>query len=447
MRKTPIERVLRPFQEFAEREASGGIVLLASAVLALVWANTSFAPSYFSLWETELRLTVGSWKLQKSLLHFINDGLMAMFFFIIGLEIKREILVGELSSLKQAALPLVAAVGGMVVPALLYFAFARNTPGVSGWGIPMATDIAFALGILALAGKRVPSSLKVFLAALAIVDDIGAVLVIALFYTSSLDMGYLLWASGALALMVAANALGVRSILIYTVLGLFLWYFVLKSGIHATIAGVLAAFTLPAKSVIGESRFSLRLGELMDDFSEAGRVFQQRMLDERQESIISAIERQCERISNPVQKLIRVLHPWSAFLIMPVFAFANSGLEVPLGQLSEALRYEVTLGVLVGLVVGKPLGILAFSWLSVKSGLAAAPRGVTWPQISAVGLIAGIGFTMSLFITSLAFEGSLLASEAKLGVLMASVIAGSSGLIALRLATRRHPAELMEAAN
>jgi Na+:H+ antiporter, NhaA family len=422
----PIRRVLRPFREFARVEASGGIVLLVCTLLALAWANSPWAASYDALWHTRVAVTAGGLHLAMDLHHAINDGLMALFFFVVGLEIKRETLVGELADLRRAALPIAAAVGGMAVPALLYVVVTRGTPGAVGWGVPMATDIAFALGVLALLGRRAPLRLKVFLTALAIVDDIGAVVVIALFYTADIAWTPLLGGLGLLLLLYAANRFGVRSPLPYALVGLVVWVAFLESGVHATIAGVLLATTIPAwvrldvPAFVGRARTSL--DHLVDAAGRGGTV----LTDQVQQHALHDLETACERAQAPMQRLEHALHPWVSFVVMPLFALANAGVALD-GGAAGALGHPVGMGVIVGLVVGKQVGVTMFAWLAVRSGVAALPAGVTWRHVYGAGWLAGIGFTMSLFIAGLAFgEGDLLAT-AKVGILAASAIAGMVG--------------------
>ena len=373
-----VARILRPFQQFVATESAGGVVLFAFTVLALALANSPFAEEYFALWERSF--TVG---LTKSLSHWINDGLMVVFFLLVGLEIKREAFAGELSSVRQAMLPIVAAAGGMLGPAIIYVAFNVGGPGARGWGIPMATDIAFALGVLTLLGSRVPSGLKVFLTALAIADDIGAVLVIALFYTSALSLPALLAAASVVAVLVICNRAGVRHPAIYAALGVVLWLAVLKSGVHATIAGVLLAATVPARPILGEDK-------------------------------------------SPLLRMEQGLHGVVAFGIMPLFAFANAGVRLS-GDAFSDLAWPIVLGVVVGLVVGKMLGIFGGAWVAVKTGIAALPNQVAWTGIFGVSWLGGIGFTMSLFVATLAFPPGALLYSAKLGILAGSLIAGVVG--------------------
>ncbi|MBI2323245.1 MAG: Na+/H+ antiporter NhaA [Chloroflexi bacterium] len=435
--KPRIERLLLPFQEFAHREESRGLLLLACTFVALLWANSPWAETYVGLWQTKLGITFGAVGLAKPLLLWINDGLMAMFFFVIGLEIKREVLVGELSSPRQAVLPIAAAVGGMVVPALFYLLLNLGTDRERGWGIPMATDIAFALGVLALVGRSVPFSLKMFLTALAVVDDLGAVLVIALFYTSTIS--WLSLGAGAVFLLAlaVANRAGVRNPLVYAALGIGgLWLAFLLSGVHATIAGVLAALAIPARTRIDADRFAAEGRALLDVFQSSGDAGASVLANPTQAGVLEALRDTCEHATTPLQRLEHVLHPWVSFLVMPVFALANAG--VALGGEAAALPLQpVALGVLLGLVVGKPVGIVGASWLAVRLGIASMPPGATWRQVLGVGFLGGIGFTMSLFIAGLAFAGTPLQDAAKVGILGASVVAGLVGWWILRSAGPR----------
>jgi NhaA family Na+:H+ antiporter len=390
---TPIERLVLPFQEFAKLEASGGILLIGCTVAALVWANSPWAGSYFHFWHMDLTFGRLGGLLAKPLHFWINDGLMALFFLLVGLEIKRETLVGELASFRKAALPIAAAFGGMIVPAGLYAVFNHGGPGASGWGMPMATDIAFALGVLALLGDRVPTSLKVFLAALAIADDIGAVLVIAFFYTAQISWPSLGAGGLFFVALIAANRAGARHLLIYAILGVGLWLAFLQSGIHATVAGVLLAITIPARQRTA-SRAVLTSNE------------------------------------SPMLRLEHALIPWNRYLIMPVFALANAGVALG-GGAARSVVAPVSLGVICGLVIGKPIGIVLFSWLATRTRLAAMLDGIGWRQIVGVGMLGGIGFTMSLFIAKLAFGEAPALETAKVGILVASVVSGIAGAIVL----------------
>lgn len=430
-RDRPVERIVHPFQAFADKASSGGILLIAATVVALVWANSPWGETYSELWQTKLTVGLESFSLTKDLIHWINDGLMAVFFLVVGLEIKREILVGELSSPRQAALPIAAALGGAVVPAAIYVAINAGSGAASGWGIPMATDIAFALGVLALLGERAPISLKVFLTALAIVDDIVAVTVIALFYTSEISWGALAVGAAFLVALVGANLAGVGKPLVYGLLGIGLWLAFLKSGVHATIAGVLLAMTVPASSFIDTGEFLKRSRGLLDRFERAGERGDHVLSNDERQAVLTALNDATEKLEPPLQEMEHALHPWVVFLIMPLFALANAG--VPLDEgLADALTSPVALGIVAGLVLGKQLGITLLAWLAVRTGLSELPEGITWRHVYGAGWLAGIGFTMSLFISDLAFTGGSWLESAKLGILGASLIAGVVGWTILR---------------
>jgi NhaA family Na+:H+ antiporter len=370
--------------------------------------------------------------LTETLLEWINDGLMAMFFFVIGLEIKREILVGELASFRQAALPLTAALGGAILPAALYSALNTTGPGASGWGIPMATDIAFALGILALLGSRVPLALKVFLTALAIADDLMAVLVIALFYTSTIDWLSLGIGAVFLALLISANLAGVRHPLVYSVLGIGgLWLAFLLSGVHATIAGVIAAMTIPARTRLTGREFLSRGKVLLERFEQAMSPVKPSLANRERQEVAKHMKTAVQQVETPLQQMEHALHPWVTVVVMPVFALANAGITLD-ADIGTMLINPVALGVILGLLVGKPVGIVLSSWLVIRGGLATLPSGVSWPHLWAVGCLAGIGFTMSLFITGLAFTHGPSLMSAKVGILVASMTAGTIGWLLLK---------------
>lgn len=416
--------VLQAIVRFTRIFASSGVLLMAAAAAALLWANSPFAASYEQILAIPVTVGAGGFEISKPLLLWINDGLMAIFFFVVGLEIKREVLVGELASPAKAALALAAAVGGMIVPALIYFAINSGTEGAAGWGVPMATDIAFALGVLALIGDRVPLALKVFLTALAIVDDIGAVIVIALFYTESVAWGALGAALGVLIVLVAINLAGVRAPLPYMLLGLVLWVLVLKSGVHATIAGVLLAFTIPATRRVDASAFAARARELIETFAaHPGRPGE---LTSTQVDALSELENAAEDVETPLARLEHSLHPWVAYAIMPVFALANAGLRLD-GDLAAAASSPIAIGIALGLFFGKQIGVFGAAWIAVKLGLASLPAGVNWRAIWGASLLAGIGFTMSLFIAGLAFTTPALLAQAKLGIIAGSIAAGIAG--------------------
>ncbi len=433
--RPPVERIVRPFQDFAHKQSSGGVLLIAATLVALVWANSPWGESYAALWHTKLTVGVGDTSISKDLTHWINDGLMAVFFLVVGLEIKREVLVGELSSVRNAALPVAAALGGAVVPAVIYVSINAGTEGSAGWGIPMATDIAFALGVLALLGERAPVSLKVFLTALAIVDDIVAVLVIALFYTSEISWGALGVGAAFLAALVAANLIGVGRTLVYAVLGVGLWLCFLLSGVHATIAGVLLAFTVPAVSFINPGAFLDRSRYILERFERAGEKGGSVLCNEERQAALHALNHATYKLEPPLHELEHTLHPWVVFAIMPLFALANAGVSLG-GGVAEALTSPIALGIVAGLVLGKQLGITLFAWLAVKSGVSELPTGIGWRHVYGAAWLAGIGFTMSLFISDLAFADGSLVEAAKLGILVASLVAGVVGWTILRGASR-----------
>lgn len=427
----PIEQIMKPFQQFLEKEAAGGILLLIFTAIALVWANSAFAESYSHLWHTKFLVGFKNFNLDYSLHHWINDGLMAIFFFVVGLEIKREFLVGELSSFKQASLPIFAALGGMIIPALFYSVFNFGSEGIRGWGIPMATDIAFAVGILALLGSRVPLALKIFITALAIADDIGAVLVIAVFYTSQISLVSLGVGGVILFLLILANLSGVRSLIVYSGLGFLLWLAFLSSGVHATVAGVLLAFTIPASAKINTAQFLSKGKKLLESFDNAGVEGPNVLTNEERQVYIQSLEENCEKIMTPLQRFEHILHPWVSFLIMPVFALANAGVSISNNFIAE-LTNPISEGIIVGLFFGKQIGISVFSWLAVKFKIATLPAGVTWKQIYSAGILAGIGFTMSLFIANLAFSSEELLTVSKVGILTASFLSGIIGFLMLK---------------
>lgn len=427
-----IQPMMEPFQRFIHAQSTGGVLLLAATVVAMIWANSPWAESYETFWNLPVSLVVGSHALTEPLLEWINDGLMAMFFFVIGLEIKREILVGELASFRQAALPLTAALGGAMLPAALYLALNTTGPGAPGWGIPMATDIAFALGILALLGRRVPLALKVFLTALAIADDLMAVLVIALFYTSTISWLSLGVGAVFLALLIAANLAGVRHPLVYSVLGIGgLWLAFLLSGVHATIAGVVAAMTIPARTRLTGREFLARGKVLLERFEQAMSPEKPPLANRERQQIAHHMKTAVQQVETPLQQLEHALHPWVTVVVMPVFALANAGIRLD-ADIGAMLINPVALGVILGLLVGKPVGIVLSSWLVIRGGLATLPSGVSWPHLWAVGCLAGIGFTMSLFITGLAFTHGPSLMSAKVGILAASTTAGTIGWLFLK---------------
>ncbi len=430
-KKTPIEKFIHPFQAFLHTEASGGILLLICTFVALLWANLPFSESYFHLWHTNISIQFGNSHLSYSLHHWVNDGLMAIFFFVVGLEIKREFMVGELSTAKQAALPIAGALGGMLFPALFYTYFNLGKEGSAGWGIPMATDIAFVIGILALLGSRVPIGLKVFVIALAIADDIGAVLVIAIFYTSDISFLSLIIGAGFILLLIIANLSGIKNLLIYIILGIGLWLAFLFSGVHATVAGVVLAFTIPASSRINSLEFMEEGKKLLDDFDRAGEEVESTLTNEERLVAAQSLEKNSIKVMTPLSRFENMLHPWVTFLIMPLFALVNAGVSFE-GDLISSLTNSISAGIIAGLFLGKQFGIFIFTWLAIKLGVASKPDGTSWSKIYAAAILCGIGFTMSLFIANLAFSDAALLDVSKIGILAASLISGVIGFIALK---------------
>jgi len=426
-----IDILTDPFERFFRTEASSGILLIVATVIALFWANSPWSGLYEKVIDYEFTLKLGElFKLSKSLLLWVNDGLMAIFFLVVGLEIKREILTGELSGIKQASMPVVAAIGGMVIPALFFIGLNHDKPGIEGWGIPMATDIAFSLGILSLLGKRVPLNLKIFLTAFAIVDDIGAVIIIALFYSAQIHWLMVLISAGLFLVLLIANFSGIHNINFYIITGLIIWYLFLKSGIHPTIAGVLLAFVIPANRKIRIPKFVNRLQENLDEFCQDGcedGIF----LTSKQLTAIDNIEYCTEKVQSPLQWLEHSLHGFVTFFVMPVFALVNAGIVFTGGY--DLLGVDaLSIDIAVSLMIGKFLGIFGFSYLFVKLGLIKLPANLKWVHIMGIALLGGVGFTMSIFISTLAFSDIIFLNHAKMGILMGSSLAGISGYILLR---------------
>lgn len=421
-----------PIKLFMGREKSGGIVLILSVALAMLLANSNIAESYFHFFEQEVGFIVnGEPYLNYSLHHWINDGLMAMFFFVVGLELKREFIGGELADIRNTILPIGAAIGGMIVPALIFLSLNIGTPQTMGWGIPMATDIAFALGVVYLLGDKVPASAKLFLTTLAIVDDLGAVLVIAFFYTSELSIASLLFGLGFLAVMFIGNRLGIKSLFFYAVLGIGgVWVTFLLSGIHATIAAVLAAFMIPADAKINESVYLKRMKKLTRRF-EKEEPNEVRTLEEGQVDVLTHIQHDTEIAIPLLQQLEHKMSPIVTFLIMPIFAIANAGISFTDLSLSDIFSTHVALGVTLGLLLGKPIGIIGATFLMVKMRWATLPSAITRRTLLGLGMLASIGFTMSMFISTLAFTDELLMTQAKLGIFLASILGGIGGYVLL----------------
>lgn len=429
VRSPAIESALLSFKKFIRSQIIGAIILLVCAAIAILWANSPWAESYFHLWESELSFTMGNGTFSLTLHQWVNEALMMFFFLMVGLEVKEQVLVGELSSLRHAILPVAAAIGGMIVPAILFTLINHGSEGAAGWGIPMATDIAFALGILALLGKRVPLSLKVFLAALAIADDIGAILVISLFYTEQIVIGGLALALVFFIIVLVLGRLGIYNGIIYFVLALGIWFGLYTSGIHATIAGVLLAIAVPARCLTDPKKALKRIFDRLD----ANRIHGHHLLhDKEQQEVVIELNEVVHDIEPPLVQLEHSLQPWVTFVVMPLFALSNAGVALS-GNLLESLLNPVSMGIILGLFVGKQIGITLATWLLVKSGLASLPHGITWRQIHGVSMLAGIGFTVALFVTELAFEGNHhLVAEAKTGIIFASLISGVVGYALLR---------------
>jgi NhaA family Na+:H+ antiporter len=420
--EAPVQRLLQPLARFLEIESASGVVLLVCTLVALGLANSPWADAFGDFWHlTHVRVGIGHWELNESLLHWVNDGLMTIFFFVVGLEIKREIVAGELRDPRKAALPIAAALGGMIAPAAIYLALRGGQPGHQGWGIPMATDIAFVVGFLALLGPRVPLGLKILLLSLAIADDIGAVLVIAVFYSTKLSLAALGIAAAGLVLTTFLNRMGVRSVAVYVAAGAAVWLAFFKSGVHPTVAGVLLGLLTPVRAWVDE----WTLSEIVGDITRWLSGEHQRDEQDRQGALGQLSVAAREAVS-PLGRLETTLHPWVAFAIMPVFALANAGVRIE----PSALGHPVALAVAAGLVIGKPLGIVLVSWLTVRLGIARLPTGVNWQVMLGAGCLAGIGFTMSLFIAGLALPPELL-DAGKLGTLCGSAVSAVLGSVLL----------------
>lgn len=420
---------------FFKKEVSGSALLMLALVSAVIIANSPFADVYAQWLHMEISFFAGEFRVSHSLLHWINDGLMALFFFTVGLEIKREVLVGELASVRMAMLPVAAALGGMAVPGLLYAVFNYGQPSMAGWAIPMATDIAFSLGAIALVGQGLPSGIRVFLTAFAIADDLCAVLIIAFFYTTSISLPYLIGAGICLLILLIGNMLWVRWLSFYIVMGFATWVCMMGSGVHATLAGVAVAMLVPARGKYDIASFTTRARKIIDSIPH-------REIDSHWFSIfirpehlnaVHSLELTCHDVETPLQRLEHALHPWVVFMILPVFAFFNSGLSLLDIPFATAVTHPVTLGCLLGLLVGKPLGISLAAFLAVKTGVAILPEKVRWPHVVGASMLGGIGFTMALFISGLAFTDAKFLNYSKLGILMGSIFAGIMGVLFLRI--------------
>lgn len=430
-----IKRIISPIEDFMKMETAGGLVLMAVTILAMAWANSPFHQAYHDLIHLEMGFSLGSFEMYHSLHYWINDGLMVIFFFVVGLEIKRELIIGELSSPKKAALPMFAALGGMIVPALIYTAFNYGEASQRGWGIPMATDIAFAVGVLTLLSRKVPFALKIFLLALAIVDDLGAVLVIAFFYTDHVAANYLGVAALIFLFTYLFRTAGIKSMKIYLILGVIAWYAVLKSGIHATIAGVVLGLLTPIEAFLGKFDIPTTFKDVINDIAKEIEADQSEnhRLNHSTELKILTLNKASKHSIAPLDYLIHLLHPWVSYLIMPLFALVNAGVYIEGISVNQLLTTNISLGVIFGLLLGKPVGVTLFSYLAVKSNIAALPRGVTWMHMLAVSFLAGIGFTMALFVSHLALKTDDIEVYSKLGILTASILAGLIGSTILLL--------------
>ncbi len=414
-----------PFLRFSKVEAAGGIVLAASTVFALVWANSRWAPTYHHLLETPIAISFGRIVLSETVHAWINDGLMTLFFFLVGLEIKRELLDGELSSIKRAMFPFLAALGGMIGPALIYLWMVHGTSAERGWAIPMSTDIAFTLGVLTFLGKRVPMALKVFVTALAIVDDIFAVMVIALFYTSNINYLALGVGIAGLVLSMLANLAGVRKPAVYAIVGIAVWLGMLHSGVHATLAGILLAFTIPTRTYLDRSTFVMQTRALLSPKTADGTS------SHSEHEVVDRISQQLGYLGSPLHRIEHDLQPWISFVVMPLFAIANAGLSFGSNLLSGAVHQPVTWGIVLGLFVGKPVGIFLFAWFAVITGASVRPEGTSWGQVFGAAWLCGIGFTMSLFIATLAFSDAHTLELSKLAILSASLAAAICGSLVM----------------
>ena len=424
----PVARRLAvPLREFLDTEVAGGLVLLATTAVALLWANSAWSNAYTVLWATELAFEVGRWTLALDLRHWVNEGLMALFFFVVGLEIKRELVAGELRSVRTAALPAVAALGGMVLPALLFLVINLGGEGQRGWGVPMATDIAFALGVLALFGSRVPAGLKLLLLSMAIVDDIGAIVVIAVFYSGGLAWGPLAVAVGLLAVIALLHRLGVVWWPVHVLLGVGVWLATYASGMQATIAGVALGLLMPTRPLVRQ--LSVSLGDNDTELSAP---------------VVRWVKLHVQETISAAERLAHTLHPWTSYAVVPLFALANAGVPLSRASLAAAVASPVTIGVILGLVVGKLVGITGAAWLAVRLGIGALPEGVNGRQVRAVAGVAGIGFTVSLFIAGLAYPDPALQDQARVGILAGSLLAAAVGALLLHgaLPSRTRPADL-----
>jgi NhaA family Na+:H+ antiporter len=421
--KDPIDTVVDPLKRFLHIEATSGIVLLVVTLTALILANSPLAEQFLAFWKIPLGFRIGSFQMNHSLQHWINDGLMAIFFFVIGLEVKRELVIGELQDLRQAALPLAAAIGGMLVPAGIYLLFHYGAPGERGWGIAMATDIAFVVGCLTVLGSRIPASLRVMLLSLAIADDIGAILVIAIAYTASLNLTALVLGIVGIGVMIALMKIGVRNLAVYLMFMVLVWVAFHESGIHATIAGVIFGLLTPTKAWISEGRLGMIVQQTSCFLQGEGLA-----TAKKRYALLRDMEVAARKSISPLERFETELHPWVGFAVMPIFALANAGVTIEISDFTN----PVAIAVMLGLLVGKPLGIVVFSWLAVRLGIARLPKGLSWGVVAGGGFLAGIGFTMAIFIAGLALEGNLL-DAAKVGIIVGSFLSAIVGVILLVL--------------
>jgi len=441
-RQLVADQIFRPFQRFFRKEAASSILLIAATIMALIWTNSAIGETYHSFWHTEVSFSFGHFHINKTLVHWINDGFMSLFFFTVGLEIKREILVGELATPKKALLPVIAALGGMIVPGLIYALLNVGSPNISGWGVPVATDIAFALGAVAVFGRRLPVGLRIFLAAFAIADDLGAVVIIAIFYTKEIVWSYLFISLFLILGLAVANFLWIRWTIIYATLGLAVWFFVLGSGVHPTIAGVIVSLFVPARGRYDTDNFLQNVNKIMEKFEcEEQSCGYSILLNEEHMHAVQALELACHDVETPLQRLMHALHPWVAFLILPFFAMGNTGLTFHGMVFSEMASNTVILGIVFGLVFGKPLGVILFSYLSVKTGIASLPQEVRWSHIFGGAMLGGIGFTMSLFLADLSFSDPQTLNYSRIAILVGSVLSALVGMSFLGFISASAPDE------
>ncbi len=433
------KKVSTPFEHFLHAQTTTGIILIFMTILALILANSPLSQSYAHFFHTKVDLNIGSWELSHTLHHWINDGLMAIFFFVIGLEIKREVSVGELSNIKVAILPILSAIGGMLFPALIYLLMTQGTPASNGWGIPMATDIAFAISALVLLGNRIPTSLVTFLVALAIVDDLGAVLVIAIFYTEQIQFLPLALAGGAFLVMIAFNRFGIHMVLPYFIMGILMWLFMLESGVHATIAGVISAMAIPSMPKEAPKHFTQETKNLLDEYDNYP-ASENNLLNEQQKAILSNIKERINAIGTPASRLEHDLHLPVALVIIPLFALANAGIAIDFNAMDSSIMQPVSMGIILGLILGKVIGIFGVAWLAIRLNIAKLPKNSSISQLFGVAFLGGIGFTMSIFVSDLAFINTPeLIFRAKVGILVASLFAGLFGYFWLRFVAKSKP--------